>query len=103
MSRAVVHFRCVSVAKYPHVNHQQGDTHYRSAQAPAIDIPLRNTHCFSYGWPSAAGGVARPTTPVRTIIVRMYGSICGSCEGMSGRKILMVDCTDEPSPKIKAP
>lgn len=28
-------------------------------------------HYFSYGCPSAAGGMARPTTPVRTIIVTM--------------------------------
>src|SRR5947209_18115386 len=60
-------------------------------------------YCFSYGCPSAAGGVARPTTPVSTIIVSRYGNICGNCEGISGRKMLMVAVTDEPSPKISAP
>ena len=28
----------------------------------------------SYGWPSAAGGMLRPTTPARTTIVTRYGS-----------------------------
>ena len=27
----------------------------------------------SYGWPSAAGGMLRPTTPARTTIVTRYG------------------------------
>ena len=28
----------------------------------------------SYGWPSAAGGMLRPTNPARTTIVTRYGS-----------------------------
>jgi hypothetical protein len=29
---------------------------------------------FSYGMPSAAGGIDRPTTPARMMIVRTYGN-----------------------------
>ena len=33
------------------------------------------TYCFTYGCPSAAGGVVLPMTPATAIIVRMKGSI----------------------------
>ena len=35
----------------------------------------------SYGWPSAAGGMLRPTTPARMTIVRRYGSASQSWAG----------------------
>src|SRR2546422_6345981 len=31
-------------------------------------------HALTYGWPSAAGGTARPTAPATTTIVSTYGS-----------------------------
>src|SRR6266849_1372722 len=40
-----------------------------------------------YGMPSAAGGMLRPTTPARTISVRMYGSMLIVLAGVVGRSI----------------
>ncbi len=32
-------------------------------------LVILSDYCFSYGEPSAAGGMARPTTPVSTMMV----------------------------------
>ena len=40
---------------------------------------------FSYGRPTAAGGMLRPTTPARTTIVTMYGRAAKNCGGMAAR------------------
>ncbi len=38
-------------------------------------LPCAHSVPGEYGTPSAAGGMLRPTTPARTISVRMYGSM----------------------------
>src|SRR6185295_4114420 len=39
----------------------------------------------SYGWPSAAGGMLRPTTPARMMIVTRYGTASKNCGGRECR------------------
>ncbi len=39
----------------------------------------------SYGWPSAAGGMLRPTTPARMMIVTRYGTASKNCGGTDNR------------------
>ena len=48
---------------------------------PRIVLVAQVADSRSYGWPSAAGGVLRPTTPARTMIVTMYGKASNSWAG----------------------
>ena len=41
---------------------------------PVALLPCQVAASRSYGWPSAAGGMLRPTNPARTTIVTRYGS-----------------------------
>ncbi len=44
----------------------------RAGEVPgSLILWADGVYCFSYGVPSAAGGMARPTMPVSTIIVTM--------------------------------
>src|SRR5437588_11041970 len=53
----------------------------------ASPVFTERLYCFSYGCPSAAGGVARPTSPASAIIVSMYGAISRNDEEMGTVRI----------------
>ena len=42
---------------------------------PPVGVLGQCAPSFTYGWPTAAGATLRPTTPARTMIVRMYGAL----------------------------
>ena len=44
-------------------------------------------YCFSYGWPSAAGGMALPISPASTTMVVRNGSICSHWGGTGTSRI----------------
>ena len=48
---------------------------------PITFLPGQVAASRSYGWPSAAGGMLRPTTPARMMMVTRYGSASNSCGG----------------------
>ena len=48
---------------------------------PVAFLPGQVAASRSYGWPSAAGGMLRPTTPARMMIVTRYGSASKNCGG----------------------
>lgn len=48
---------------------QSGESKQEPMQAPVLCFVM--SYAFSYAWPSAAGGIALPTTPLSTIIVTM--------------------------------
>ena len=61
---------------------------------------VRSAASRSYGWPSAAGGMLRPTTPARTTIVTTYGSASRTAWAgaptdvaeLAGRRGERIDC-----------
>ena len=46
----------------------------RDRPFPPVRVVGQCAPSFTYGWPTAAGAMLRPTTPASTMIVRMYGS-----------------------------
>jgi len=46
----------------------------RDRPFPPVRVLGQCAPSFTYGWPTAAGAMLRPTTPASTMIVRMYGS-----------------------------
>src|SRR5260370_32198630 len=46
------------------------------------DMDQVSHSCFTYGLPSAAGALTRPTSPATAKIVARYGAVARSCDGI---------------------